>query len=268
MILIEKFLAFLKKDWLNHSSYKLSFVLEIASAFLQVLTFYFVGKLIGAGVPSLDTYGGDYFAFYLVGLILTTYFWRGFSTFGETIQSGQNTGTLEIMLATPTKLPVILVASSLYGFFYVTITSVIYLLFGKFLGVNFSSASILSTSIIFILTVIVFLALGLISAASVLIFKRGDPILWFVGSAGTLLGGQFFPTEMLPSWLQTVSEFIPITHSLRAARLAILRGYDVVALQNEILILLAFALLFIPLSIIIFKLAIRKAKKDGSLLKY
>jgi len=266
---LEKIKAFLKKDFTELTSYKLSFILEIAGIFTSIFTFFFISKLVGgAAAQHLELYGTDYFGFVLVGMAFAAYFWQGFSTFAGAIAYGQVGGTLEIMLSTPTRLPILLLGSSAFGFLRTTFVVVIYLITGSLLGVNLGSANLTAALVVFVLTIITFSSLGLISAAFIMAFKRGDPIAWFFGSVGTLLGGAMFPITLLPVWLQRVSEVIPITHALRSMRLALLQGYTITQLSSDILILVLFSVILLPLSILIFDFFIKRAKKEGSLLKY
>ncbi len=269
MRLPHKIWAFLRRDVENTTSYKLSFFLDISNMLIAVLSFYFTSKLIGlAGSEYLKIYNADYFSFALIGLAFSAYFWNQFSTFTSTIVTGQVNGTLEIMLATPTSLSLILLSSSVYSFLYTTLVVAIYLVAGYFLGISFAFANLASAFVIFILTILTFSALGLISAAFSIAFKKGDPIVWFFGGIGTLLGGQVFPTTLLPDWLQKFSELIPITHALRSMRLALLSGYSISSLKDDITALCLFTVVLLPLSIIIFNMMIKKVKRDGSLIKY
>jgi len=83
-----------------------------------------------------------------------------------------------------------------------------------------------------------------------------------------ILLGVFFPITILPGWLQKVSYFLPITYSLRAMRHALLQSYSFQALGFDILILALFSVVLLPFSIYAFKVAVRRAKKDGSLTHY
>ncbi len=262
-------IAFLKKDFENATSYKLSFFLDIANIFLSIISFYYLSKLIGSSASGiLEKYDVDYFSFYVVGAAFSVYFWNSFSSVTGTIQSGQANGILEIMLATPTRFPIILFGSSLYGLCYSTLAAAYYMIAGFFLGVHFHFANILTIIVIFILTIISFTSMGLISAASILIFKRADPIAWFIGSAGSLLGGSLFPVTILPSWLQAISHILPITYALDAMRLALLKGFTLDMLTDDIYALIIFCVVLLPLSLFLFNEAIRWSKKTGGLLKY
>ena len=60
------------------------------------------------------------------------------------------------------------------------------------------------------------------SAAFTLALKRGDPLLWLSGGLSWLLGGVFFPTDMLPGGLRQAALVLPITHALEALRATLL----------------------------------------------
>ncbi len=261
--------AFFRRDFDNATSYKLSFILDILNIFLSIIGFYFLSKLIGNSADQyLAAYGIDYFSFYVVGAAFSVYFWSSFSSFTGVIQTGQANGTLEIMLASPTGLPTILIGSSLYGIFYSSVVGFLYLLAGFLLGVQFHFGNLLTVLTIFILTIVTFSAMGLLSAAFILVFKRADPLSWFIGSIGTLLGGALFPVTILPAWLQHVADFIPITYALDALRLSLLKGYALDALSHDVSALLIFTVTLLPLSIILFTRAIHWAKKTGGFLRY
>jgi ABC-2 type transport system permease protein len=144
----------------------------------------------------------------------------------------------------------------------------VYLLFGYFLGVDFSNANFISAIIIFILTIVSFSSIGIISAAFVIIFKRGDPISLTLAMFATVFGGVYFPITVLPKSLQSISNILPITYSLRTLRYALLQGYNLKMLSFDIGILFIFCIILFPLSLLIFKYAVKKAKKDGTLAYY
>jgi len=68
--------------------------------------------------------------------------------------------------------------------------------------------------------------------------------------------------------LTIICHILPITYSLRAMRHALLQGYTLEALAPDIFALVIFSIVMLPLSIITFKYAVRRAKVDGSLTQY
>jgi ABC-2 type transport system permease protein len=267
---LAKTLAFLKRDYRIEVSYRFSFLLRFFGIFFSVATFFFIAKLFGRSVsPYLTGYGGDYFAFVLIGIAFAGFLGTGLNSFAASISSAQAQGTLEAMLVTPTKLSTIVISSSLWNFLLTSFNVLIYLIFGTIVfGADLSHANLVAALLILLLTIIVFSALGIVSASFIIIFKRGDPINRLFGSASSLMGGTYFPITVLPLWLQKFSYLFPLFYALRAMRYAVLQGYSLAALLPDILALSGLALGLTPVGLLAFRYAVRQAKIDGSLGTY
>ncbi|MBW2647484.1 MAG: ABC transporter permease [Deltaproteobacteria bacterium] len=126
----------------------------------------------------------------------------------------------------------------------------------------------LLASLVLFLTIIVFCAIGVLSASFIMVFKRGDPIYWIFGSASAIIGGIYFPISVLPPFLQKCAALLPITHALEAMRLLLLKGYSLKAILPQIKMLILFVVIIVPLSVLAFKYAVKRAKKEGSLVQY
>lgn len=267
---IRKVIAFIKRDFLIETSYRFSFFLEVFGIITTLLTFYFIGRLFEGRMAShLIPYGGDYFSYVLLGLTLSNYIGTSLSGIMGQINNEQSMGTLEALFVTPTKIWHLLISMSLWGFVYNIAQSILYILFGVlFFGVALKSVNLLSCFIIFSLTIITFSSLGLLSSSFILVFKRGNPISWITGTLSGLLGGVYFPVSVFPVWLMNISLLLPVTHSIEAMQLAVYKGYSPLMLLPQIGILVLFSLILVPLGFISFGYALKKAKKDGSLIQY
>lgn len=265
-----KIIAFIKRDFAIEVSYRIAFLLRLARIFTTVLTFYFISKLFGKGASvHLQEYGGVYFPFVLIGIAFSEYLMVSLRSFSESIREEQIIGTLEAVLATPTKISTIVIGSSIWNFIFTSISVLIYLLLGVlFFGLDLSKMNVPSALTILILTIIVFSSIGIISASFIIILKKGDPLTWFMGICFGLLGGVYFPVNIMPKFLQVFSYLLPMTYSLRSIRLALLRGYSFKMLLVDIEVLFIFSIILLPISIRVFKFAIKKAKRDGSLVHY
>lgn len=265
-----KLIAFIKKDFLIHISYSLSFILNVLGVIVSVLTFYFIAKMFGQGInPYLKEYGVGYFPFVLIGLAFYNYLSVALKTFSISVREEQMMGTLEAIFVTPTKVSSIIICMPCWDFIFSSLNAFICLLFGVcFLGVKLVNPNFLAILIILVLTIISSSCVGIISGAFIMIFKRGDPITWSINLISGIFGGVYFPVAILPKNLHFISNLLPITYSLEALRYALLKGYGVKILLPDILTLLVFCIVLIPLSISIFKYAVRKAKITGSLAHY
>jgi len=263
-------LAFLRRDLRVETSYRLAFLLQFLGVFFSVAVFYFVARLLGeAASRYLEPYGGDYFSFVLIGIAFSGYLGVGLSSFSNSLRQAQTTGTLEAMLVTPISLSAIVLASSLWSYLMTTVRVLVYLAVGTLLlGVDLRGGNYPVALLILVLTVISFSSLGVLAASFVMIAKRGDPVTWVFNALSSLLGGVYYPIAILPDWLRPVSWLLPVTYALHSMRLALLQGASLRTLLLDVLALLLFSLLLLPLALFAFRYAVRRARIDGSLTHY
>jgi ABC-2 type transport system permease protein len=98
-----------------------------------------------------------------------------------------------------------------------------------------------------------------------IVIKRGNPLAWLLSTLSALVGGAFFPTSLLPSWLQWVSAVHPLSYATHAARAALLSGAPFDQLLPDLSVLALFDIVAVPVSLAIFSWAVRTARTDGSL---
>ena len=263
-------MAFIRRDFRIESSYKLAFLLETVGALITVLSFHFVGKLVDSGRPaSLAKYGGGYFGFAMVGLAMSQYFVLSLQSFSGAIRRSQMAGCLEAMLSTRTSPGTVVVLSALYSFLTKTVhIGLVFLVAWLGLGVRFSSANVPAALGVLALSVLAFGGLGILAAAALVVLKKGDPIGWAFSSLSSLVAGALFPVEILPGWLRTCSQLVPMTHSLEAMRLALFKGASLADLRGSLLKLGIMAAVLLPAGIWAFSKAVDKGRRDGSLLHY
>ena len=270
MDMFRKICAFIKRDFYIHISYRTGFIFELIGALTTVIMFYFISKLVGqTATPYLMEYRTGYFPFVLIGIAFSGYLNTALQSFSSNIRYEQLLGTLEAMLVSPTKISFIVIGISIWDFLFTSVTSIISLLFGVLIfKVDLSQMNLLASLLILIMTIISFSSVGIISAAFIMVLKKGNPINFLINTFAGLFGGVYFPVEMLPNGLKTISYFIPITYSLRGLRHAMLLGYSFKMLMPDIAMLLLFCVVLFPISIWVFKKSVDKAKATGSLTHY
>jgi ABC-2 type transport system permease protein len=268
--MIKQVFAFIKKDFLLEQSYGPALLFNIFGVLTSVLSYYFIDKLFGNTVASeLKEFGVNYFAYVLLGMAFFSYIGAGIGSFSERLYTEQVQGTLESIILTPVSAWTLLASFSVGNLLIATFDVLIYVILGALLfGINFSTANILSVCVILILTIISFSSLGIISASFILIFKRGNPLAWLINTLEGLLGGVYFPIAVLPWWLQFLAKFLPITYAIRGMQLAVYKGATIAQLYKEILFLLFFSVVLLPLSVSTFRYALKKTRKDGTLSQY
>jgi ABC-2 type transport system permease protein len=110
-----------------------------------------------------------------------------------------------------------------------------------------------------------FASLGVAVAAFTVVFKQTTALLGLVGSALALLGGVYFPIEVLPAPIEQVATALPFTWGLDVLRAALLDGkVDFGQLAG----VFGSALLLLPVALVGFTSAVRRARQTGTLAQY
>jgi ABC-2 type transport system permease protein len=241
----------------------LSFAIGVADAVFAVAAYYFLSTLI-ARCPG----GYDPFSFILTGIVLNGAMSTALACHAQGVRDGQHTATLPLLVASPLSARRLIVLSSTYPMLRAGIEGLLFLAMGLALGVSLSSANLAGAALVFVIAMMSFSAVGVLSAACIVVWKRGDPIPWLIGAASWLLGGVFYPVDQLPSWLQGLSRLLPITYALDALRPALLDGISLFDVARRAMPLVAFAAVLVPLSLYAFARAIDRARRDGTLRQY
>ena len=250
-------------------SYRAGFLLSIVASVLNILGVFFLSRAFGATASaSIAQYGGNYFAFAVVGIAFTNFMALGLGGVGTRVRAGQLMGTLELMLLSPNRLGLLLLSSSLWGHVVSLGTLLLYLLAGSLLGMHLEGANLPMAVLSLALAIISFNALGLLAASFVIVLKQGNPVTWLIGTASILLSGVFYPTNVLPDWLRAVGQLLPLTQALELMRRSLLNGEGLATLWGPFLALLLLTVVLLPAGLFACHLAVRVAQTDGSLSQY
>jgi ABC-2 type transport system permease protein len=262
-------LVFLKRDFLIQTSYRAGFAVQILGIFVAVPGFYFLSKVFnGATSDVMDRYGGNYFAFLLLGIAFVDYLALSLKTFNESLRESQLMGTFEIVLLAPVRLWEVLIYSSTWGYIFTTMRFAAYIGCGMLFGLNLDAANVGSAIVVLSVSIVAFAALGMLIASVTVVIKRGEGLVTMASVLSSLLGGIIYPIEVMPHWMQTLAKFLPITHALEAMRLALLRSATITELLPSIAILLLFSAVLMPIALLAFGYAVQWGKISGTLSQY
>ena len=265
--ILRDLLLFFQRDVRIASTYRGPFVLELFEALFGAAMFYYVAMFVDS--PQLRQAlpeGTSYFAYSLVGFVFFDYLHAAVDSFDRSLEEARDSGTLEPLLVTQVPLPVVLVGSTIYPFALTTLRVAVYLGWGSMLfGFPLRSANWISVLVVLIATLLSFSGLGIFSSAFLLLFKRGNPSKWLFVGVSSVVGGMLFPVSILPAWLQVVAHLNPVTYALDAMRSALLDGASLGAIAKPLMILLLFALLLLPTSMLAFSWALQRTKINGTL---
>lgn len=262
--------AFVRRDFLAESSYRLSFALGALATLANLAVFYFIGKMFGGGwlAPDLAPYGKGYFQYVFVALAFFGYIGTGAGSYAGRLRQEQAQGTLEATLSTPLGTLPFLAALTAWNFLFATFELLVYALAGAFLFRLELHANWPAAALVFALSAACFAALGVLSSCFVVLFKRGNPLAWVLNNFEGLLGGVYFPVTVLPGWLLPVSSLLPVTYAVRAFQLAVNRGAGLAEIKGDLLALVAFDIVLVPAAVWLFGLSVRRSRRTGTLGEY
>lgn len=255
--------AFIVRDFLTDVSYRVSFAMAVIDAAAGVAAYYLLSTMIGVRPDGYDP-----FAFILTGLVLNSAMSAAMVCQAQAMRASQQTATLPLLVASPISSARLVALASGYPLLRASFEGALYLVAGLWLGVTLRGASIAGATLVFFVALGAFSAVGMLSAACTVVWKRGDPIPWLVEAASWLLGGVFFPVALLPEPLQVVSHLLPITYALDAIRPALLAATPVRDVLRNSAPLIAFTIVAVPLAFVAFDRALLRARAEGTLRQF
>lgn len=261
--------ALIRANWQVGSSYRLDMAMSLIALAVTVVPVYFVAHALQPMMArSVASQGGQYFGFVLVGMIAFTFLGVAVSAVPKVIGAGIGTGTLEAYLATPARVPTILAGLVSYEFLWSLARAVLILGAGSAFGAHIAWVRSPAALGVLALIVLAHLPFGIFGAALVLWFRTTGPLPKGILAVSGLLGGVYYPTQVIPAWLHTVSAVLPLTYGLRSLRRVLLDGAPLGAVAGDLAILAAFAAVLLAVSVWTFDRALRDARRSGTLAQY
>jgi ABC-2 type transport system permease protein len=261
--------ALIRAHWLTATSYRVRTLLSLAGLAAMVVPLIFVaGALQPVVEESIRAEGRHYFAFLVIGMLSVFFIAAALDGLATALGDGIRTGTLEALLTTPGRLPMLVLGLTGYGFLWAALRAAVLLVAGVALGVSIAWGQAVLGLGILLLIVLAYLPFGLISAAAVLAWRTPTPLGQGVMAASVFLGGVYYSTTVIPSWLQDLSSLVPLTYGLRALRRTMLDGAPFLAVAQDVFVLAAFAVTALALGLLVFHHALGYARRAGTLSQY
>jgi ABC-2 type transport system permease protein len=264
---IRKLAAFLRRDILQAWSYRLSFISDWLAIAVQTVMFSFVGHLIKPS--ALPSYGGNsttYMEFVAVGIAIGALIQLALTRVAIGIRGEQMMGTLESLLSTPTSPATVQVGTVLYDMLYIPIRTIVFLALTSFaFHLHYQSDGILPAAAILIVFIPVVWGLGIGNAGAVLTFRRGGNVVGFGATILLLLSGAFFPVGVLPHWAQQIARWNPVAIAVDGIREALIGAGGWHAAAGPVAKLAPFAIVSLGIGLTLFRLALRRERRRGTL---
>jgi len=263
-------LAQFRKDFLWAYSYKISFFGQFFAIFMTLFTFYFISETFSMSEsPHLEQYNNNYFLFAIIGICTIDFISSGLRSATKSIREAQAFGYIDMIVNAKITLQYFLICSLIYPCFIGLIRALLFILVAGYIyNLEMSPGPIALALLVIILTLISFLGVSLFASSFVLAFKQGDPINIFITITLTICSGVVFPISVLPDYIQSISNIIPITHGIEIVRkMVIFNSVDHFSIKTIFYLLFTSVLLMCG-GIILVTFTTNWIKKNGTSGRY
>jgi ABC-2 type transport system permease protein len=251
-----------RRDFHVSRSYRAAFVLDLFFGFVSLAIYYFISKTFTV-TPSNLAGAPSYFSFAAVGVALGLVVQAATFRVAQRLREEQLTGALETLVAQPVSAPELALGLAGFHFAFATVRAVAYLLIADVaFSADFSNADWLGFVVMMVVTAMAMAPVGIAVGAAVLVLKRAELLATVTTLALALVGGAYFPIDVLPGWLQPLAKILPTTFAFNGVRAALYRG---TGWTTPALELLAVFVIAMPVALWLFASAIAIARRRGSL---
>jgi ABC-2 type transport system permease protein len=248
------------------ASYPVAQVISVAGLAAAVVPLFLIGSSLQPfmeGIVRVE--GGEYFPFLLVGNALLMLVAGALSTPAGAIGGAIGSGSLESMLATSASPASVVVGLNAYALSWSVVRALVLLLAGAVVGVRYAPAGAGAALLLGALVLAVYFGIGLLEAAVVVAFRAGTPLPRVALVLSVLLGGVYYPVTSAPHWLQGLAAITPLGYGLRAVRRTLLAGEPLSAVSHDLAMLVAMSAAALAFGTLALALALRRARRTGSL---
>jgi ABC-2 type transport system permease protein len=266
--------AVVRKEWLifvRYPSWIIAlFIWPIIFPLGYVLTARALSGVNGIGLAQFQANTGlaDYVGYIAIGT--TIWMWQNVVLWnvGFSLRNEQLRGTLESNWLSPTWRFAYLLGSSFPQLFSMLIFLTISALEYVFLfGVHFQGSLWLALLVILVAIPSIY-GLGFAFASLVITAKEANAFVFLVRGIVMIFCGITFPVSLLPTWMQSLTYWLPQTYIIHAMRSATLSSAGLGAISHDLTMLLVFGLAWLAIGYVAFNLMERRARQTGAIGQY
>ena len=194
----------------------------------------------------------DYIDFLLPGVLAMTMFMSSMMTMGNSIAGERERGELSRLFMTPTNVSSVLTGKIISQVVRELIRALVLIIAAMLIFNLMIKGNLLLLVLVILIAVLCFVGFGMMFSATAKTQEDYIQIVMPVAMPMMFICGVFFPTETMPWILQKIALFLPLTYANDAFRAVMLKGAGLGSIAFDLIVLLAFALLFFIVGIVRF----------------
>jgi ABC-2 type transport system permease protein len=195
----------------------------------------------------------NYFNFIAPGIMAMTVMMSVMTGLPVAISQEKEIGTMDGMMVAPINRLSILLGKTLAQTARGLIQGVVILALAiGIFGVTIQG-SILLVFALLLLGVFSFVGLGIVITSFTKDQETAQMLMMTLMFPMMFLSGVFFPVQQMPWYMQTLSQFLPLTYASNALRKVMVLGADIPQISNELIILIVFGVVMIAIALPVFR---------------
>lgn len=245
---------------------KLSFFGRFIAAFVNIYFYYYAAKAFKPDAEAFSSHQPwSLFEFVMVGEITLFFAIDALVLYSMQTRQIINENVLEPLLNTKTPLYLSLFLMSLSS----QVLSLLTLIFNGlilyfFFDLSYEASSFFKAIFLNLCFLPIFIALGYLAAAFLLIFRKGSAGLGVIIGTLGILSGAYFPVEVFPSWATQLVKFLnPMYTLLHQTRILLKNGDSSISYLLITLGPLFLGLVLLLVAILVFNFTVSRYKRRG-----
>jgi ABC-type multidrug transport system permease subunit len=257
--------ALIRGDARQRSTFRFALALDFAFGVLNLIVFFFISHVLRRPAHAELAGAGSYFSFAAVGIAFMLVIGAATAGLMRRVREEQLSGTLEALVVQPVGPVALAFGLAGFPFLFATARAAVYLLIaGLWLGLRVAHASIAGVALVLVAAALCVMAIGIALSAVALLLRQADSLGRVTVFALGFLGGAYFPISQLPHPLQWVSDVLPTKFAFDGLRSALYTGSG---WWSDLGLLVAFAAVALPLTVLAFRVALEASMRRGTLVR-
>jgi ABC-2 type transport system permease protein len=255
----------LRRDAILFASYRTQLLSQFLGPLFSIAIFYYISHLL---IKKSFHSPGGYFGFVVVGLAIVEILTFSLGMLPGTVRQELISGTIERQLVSAHGPLNGILGTMLFPMCNALGSGIITLvLAGTIFGLPLQDTAALAIPVAF-LGVLAFMPFALLLVAMVMAFKQVASASTFIVSGITIIGGLYFPVKLLPGWIEWMSEVQPFTPATELMRNLIVGTPSEQPAWLELVRLVGFACVLMPMCLLVLRRAIRYGQRAGTIVEY
>lgn len=255
--------AMMRSDARQRSVFRFALALDFVFGILNLVVFQFISHLLrrtpNAGLGAAHSY----FSFVAIGIAFMLVVQAATAGLMQRVRDEKISGTLETLATEPLTPAQLAIGMAGFPYLFATARAAGYIAVAALaLGLNLSHANYVGAMLLLLAAEGALMAVGIALSAFALVFRQATSVGRVVVFGLGFLGGTYFPVHELPRWIQPLSAVTPTRVALDGLRNALYSGDH---WASSLALLVGFSAVAFPVSIVMFRSALRISMRRGAL---